>query len=290
MRKILHGVALLLLFLGAGATVAEAQGTQWTLYTNQGPTETLDAAPGWEVGTRFTSSKPGKIVGFWFWRAEGETGSNYAKLWTNSGTKLKTSNAFPARPGWVMVLLNTPVDIAANTTYRVSVNTNTKQVKKGGAYAFDGPLSNGPLYSDGGYYGQPVGAMPNSSSASYYFIDVIFEEYPAKADLVISDINPFSGTSVVITVCNNGNANAAQTYTRLHHWVAPLPTGQGWVQTLIDLYTPPIAAGQCINVTYSDPSAVGYHHEYTVDVDSHGVVSEASETNNRAKRTWDRYY
>lgn len=294
MRKLFVGVTLLLLFLGAGTTGVEAQAPTWTIFTNQTPTETLDAAPGWEVGTRFRSSKPGKVIGFRFWRAAGETGTNYGKLWTNSGTRLKMSNAFPSGTGWVTVYLNTPVTISANTTYRVSVNTNTKQVKKGGAYVYDGHITNGPLFSDGGYYGQPLNAMPTAESASYFFVDVIFEEYvppPPKPDLYIGDINPFSGTKVSITVCNGGAADVTvNTYTRLAHWVAPLPTGPGWWQEIIDLFTPgPIPVGQCKLVEYTTPSAVGYHHEYHVDADSQNQVSESNETNNRAIRTWDRW-
>ena len=130
MKKLFASVILVLLSLVAGALAAEAQGPTWTIFTTQTPTETLDASPGWEVGTRFSSSKAGKVIGFRFWRAAGETGSNYGKLWTNSGQRLKMSKAFPSGTGWVEIYLDTPVSITANTTYRVSVNTNTKQVKK----------------------------------------------------------------------------------------------------------------------------------------------------------------
>ncbi|MFL5542155.1 MAG: hypothetical protein ACJ8J0_24425, partial [Longimicrobiaceae bacterium] len=52
-------------------------GTRWTLYTSQTPESTLAGAePGWEVGTRFYSTVPGRIVGLRFWRAVGETGTN----------------------------------------------------------------------------------------------------------------------------------------------------------------------------------------------------------------------
>lgn len=285
--KLLVGAALLVLSLATGASTAEAQ-TTWNIFTTQTPTETLDAAPGWEVGTRFSSSKAGKVIGFRFWRASGETGSNYAKLWTNTGTKLATSSAFPSGTGWVETYLNNPVSISANTTYRLSVNTNTKQVKKGGAYVFDGHIYNGPLFSDSGYYGQPLNAMPTAESASMYFVDVIFEETVPKPDLYISNINPFSGSNVVITVCNQGAGNAGTSYTRLAHWAAPLPTGQGQWLVIIDLYTPAIAAGQCTNVSYGSSSPVGYHNEYHVDADSLGGVSETSETNNRLILYWNR--
>jgi hypothetical protein len=263
---------------------------RWSLYDSQTPTENLDATGGWEVGTRFSSTARGRVVGFRFYRAAGETGTNYGRLWTNTGTKLKTSNPFPSGTGWVTVMLDNPVEISANTTYRVSVNTNTRQAKTGGGYAYNGALSNGPLYSDGGYYGQPAGAFPTSSSASYFFIDVIFEEYVVtpKPDLYIYDINPFSGSSVVITVCNAGDAPAAASYTRYYHWQAP-PVGNGQVVALVDLSTPAMNASECKNIPVADPSPVGYAHDYQATADIGGVVAESNESNNWAKRTWRRY-
>ncbi|HEX6371112.1 MAG TPA: DUF4082 domain-containing protein [Longimicrobium sp.] len=275
---------------GEASRVTATANPRWSLYSSQTPTENLDATGGWEVGTRFTSSARGKVVGFRFYRAAGETGTNYGRLWTNTGTKLKTSNPFPSGTGWVTVMLDNPVEISANTTYRVSVNTNTRQAKTGGGYAFNGPLSSGPLYSDGGYYGQPAGSFPTSSSASYFFIDVIFEEYvapPAMPDLYIGDINPFDGSNVYIRVCNNGTADAGASYTRLWHWVAPLSGGNGWWKTMVNIATPPIPAGQCVTIVYASSSYYQYRNEYHVDADIGGVVAESIETNNRGVRTWE---
>jgi hypothetical protein len=140
--------------------------------------------PGSQVGTRFYSSVPGRIVGFRFWRAVGETGTNTVKLWTDSGTQLVSKSiSTSTTSGWRPALLKTPfvdqsVCIDANTYYRVSVNTNTKQVKTGGGYSFYGALSNGPLYSSGSNYGQPINVMPTTSSNSYFFVDVVFEDDP----------------------------------------------------------------------------------------------------------------
>lgn len=160
-------------------------GTRWTLFTDQTPESTLDGVePGWEVGHRFYSTVPGRIVAFRFWRAVDETGTNTAKLWRDSGTLLR-SKAISSGPvsGWRAALLKTPfidqsVCIQAYTWYRVSVNTNSKQVKTGGGYSFYGPLGTGPLYSNGSNYGQPINVMPTTSSNSYFFVDVTFEDDP----------------------------------------------------------------------------------------------------------------
>lgn len=267
---------------------------EWSLYSSQQPTEFLDAAPGWEVGTRFTSSKAGRILGFRFYRAPGESGTNYGRLWNSAGQRLKQSNPFPSGTGWVTVMLDNPVAITAGSTYRVSVNTNVKQAKTGGGYAYNGALSSGPLYSDGGYYGQPTGSMPTSSSASYFFVDVIFEEYvpPApKPDLYVREIWPFDGQNVQITVCNNGNADSGAFNTRLWHWVAPLPTGQGWWKTMTDnIAFPNVPAGnQCVTRSFASSSLRPYRNEYHVWADIGGVVAESDENNNRAVRVWEWY-
>lgn len=289
MKKFFITATLVFFVFAAGPRVSQAQAPTWTIFTTQTPTETLDATPGWEVGTRFRSSKAGKVIGFRFWRAVGETGSNYGKLWTDSGTQLKKSKAFPSGTGWVEIILDNPVNISVNTTYRVSVNTNTRQVKKGGAYAFDGPISEGPLYSDGGYYGQPINAMPTSNSASMFFVDVIFEEFVPKPDLYIGDINPFNGNNVYATVCNMGNTNAGPSTARLFHSRSPLPTGPiNWQQTCF-MPTPALAVNQCAVVGCVSPSPVGTHNDYHVDADFYNVVMESNETNNRGYRFWDRY-
>lgn len=156
----------------------------YTIFTSQTPASTLDATPGWEVGTRFYTSVEGCVIGFRFYRASGETGSNQVKLWTNSGTLLRSRTVASSGTGWKELYLYHPladhrVCIAANTYYRVSVNTNTAQVKTFGAFD-NGPITNGPLTATQGYYGQPTGSMPGTVSNSNFFVDVIFQEGPLQ--------------------------------------------------------------------------------------------------------------
>jgi hypothetical protein len=263
----------------------------WTIFTTQEPNEILDAAPGWEVSTRFHTTKRGKVVGFRFYRAPGETGSNYGRLWTDNGTRLKQSVAFPSGTGWVEVRLGTPVELSENTNYRVSVNTNTKQVKRGGGFAFDGPITNGPLYASGSHYGQPTGSMPTTSSASMFFVDVIFEEYVPplpKPDLQIAYIqsllvNSANQEIVRIRVCNIGDADAPQSYTRLQWYIAPLPSGYGWVQRDQAYLTRALAAnGDCENKDIPTPTTSIHPacHQFHAWADFNNLVPESNENNN----------
>jgi Domain of unknown function (DUF4082) len=262
----------------------------WTIFTTQQPTEFLDATSGWEVSTRFHSSKRGKIVGFRFYRAPGETGYNYGKLWTDSGQRLKMSKAFPSGTGWVEIRLDTPVEISENTNYRVSVNTNTRQAKKGGAFAFDGAISNGPLYASGSHYGQPINAMPTSGSASMFFVDVIFEEYvppPPQPNLYVNRLQTlltYNGQEIVLVrVCNAGNADAPATYTRLQWYIAPLPSGWGWVQRDQAYLTRALAAnGDCQDLTIPTPttSIRPACHQFAAWADFDFRVPESAENDN----------
>jgi hypothetical protein len=264
-------------------------GARWSLYNGQTPTETLDAGStgGWEVATRFTSSKKGKVIGFRFYRASGETGTNTARLWTESGQQLASANFPSGGAGWTEVYLSASAaaSINANTNYRVSVNTNQTQVKTGGGYAFNGALTSGPLYSEGGYYGQPMGSMPNSYSSSYFFVDVIFEEYVPLPDLYVAQVVAFGGTNfqgqevINVTVCNAGDGAAAASTLRVHTWVAPF-TGGGYWKPNADYYTPALNPGGCYTLQPPVNSVRGATNDYQVLTDALDVVYESNEGNN----------
>jgi hypothetical protein len=271
-----------------GPSLATAPvGARWSLYTSQTPTETLDATGGWEVGTRFTSSKKGKVIGFRFYRASGETGTNTARLWTDGGQQLASANFPSGGAGWKEVYLSASAAAAinANTYYRVSVNTNTAQVKTNGGYAFYGALSNGPLYSSGSHYGQPTGSMPNTSSASYFFVDVIFEEYVPLPDLYISGVWAFGGTDywgnevIEVHVCNRGDGVAAGSTLRVHHRVAPYSGGSYWKPSS-DWGTPSVNPGTCTKLFPYVNSVSQATNDYQVMTDVTDVVYESNEGNN----------
>ncbi len=163
-----------------------ASGDKWTIFGTQTPASTLDATGGWEVGTRFYVTADGCITRVRFYRAAGETGSNTVKLWTNSGTLLHTEtfSQYNANTGWNYVELrdhglgpavDLSICIQKNTYYRITVNTNSKQVKTMG-YFDGGPVVRGPLVADKGYYGQPTGSMPTTATGSGFFVDVTFTE------------------------------------------------------------------------------------------------------------------
>ena len=163
-----------------------ATGDTWRIFTTQTPADIVDATGGWEVATRFKASVAGCITHLHFYRASTETGANNLKLWTDSGTKLLDIQVSSPTAGWNTVQLfsspgfgpyfNISVCIPANTYYRVSVNTNSKQAKTYDYFTANGSITRGPLTADYSYYGQPTGSMPTQGSTSIYFVDVTFQE------------------------------------------------------------------------------------------------------------------
>ena len=279
----------------AGPQLATAPvGPQWYIFTYQEPAQYLDAAPGWEAGTRFKTSKAGKIVGLWFWRAPGETGTNTGRLWTESGQQLASADFPGGSSGWVYVQLQTPVAIAVNTNYRVSVNTNTEQAKTFGYFNEYGPIVNGPLTADAGYYGQPTGSMPTQHSGSIFFVDVQFQEDVPLPNLYVAAIDPrfndINGNPVLfIRICNEGPGAAGSTYLRYRHDTTPIGGGTRTIGPNWHLYVPGLAAGACYDHRPQEYSAVGYFHEYHVWADINDAVYETNE-NNYAYSSWARQF
>lgn len=296
-RPLLVAAALALAACSDSITHPTAEGTApvlsqaptWTIFTSQTPTETLDATPGWEVATRFSSSKAGKVIGFRFWRANGETGTNTARLWQDNGTQLASASFSSGGTGRQTVYLNNPVSIAAGTSFRVSVNTNSAQVKTFG-YLQNNPIVNGPLTADYSYYGQPTGSMPTNGSFSTFFVDVIFEENVPLPNLYVPGVylggqNLWGQEIVTIHVCNNGSAAAAQSMLRLKHWTAP-PSGGAWTLKSNNLYvTASMAAGGCVGLQPLGASTIGWNL-YEVFADDTKVVLESNENDNYNYATW----
>lgn len=157
----------------AGSPRKLVYGSPETIFTTQTPASTLDGAG--EVATRFYSASPGRIVGFRFWKAEGETGTHTIRLWSGGGTEMvrKTLTSESAS-GWQTVYISAVNVGAAPRKYTVSVNVNSKHVKTFGVFG-SWVITNDWLTADMGFYGT-AGTFPNTSSSSNFFVDVIFEQ------------------------------------------------------------------------------------------------------------------
>lgn len=163
----------------AQSIVLPPDGPRWapkdSIYTTQTPTEFLDASPGWQVATRFIPDYDGRFVGYRFYKAPGETGSHTARLYTTSGQLVHSATFGAETPsGWQRVTFSTLVYGYAGQEYYITVNTNTRQAKAGGYFAFTGPILRNWGGAYGGAYGQPINTFPSSGSASSFFVDVYY--------------------------------------------------------------------------------------------------------------------
>jgi Domain of unknown function (DUF4347)/Domain of unknown function (DUF4082) len=151
-----------------------------SIFTTQTPdnpnaSDGVGAAADYELGMEFVSAKAGQINAIRYYKASTETGSHTGRIWSSTGTLLG-SVAFTNETavGWQQQALTKPIDIAANTTYVVSVNANLSFAVSGGGLG----ITNGDLtaVNDGsnGVFDSTPGNFPTSSNNANYFRDIVF--------------------------------------------------------------------------------------------------------------------
>lgn len=162
--------------------ISTYQGSLQSIFTTQTPdnpnqSDGVGAAGDYELGTEFVSAKAGKIDAIRYYKAPSETGSHTGNVWSSTGTLLG-SVVFTneTASGWQQQALTTPLNIAANTTYVVSVNANSYFAVSGNAIATT--ITNGDLsaVADGsnGVYNSTPAVFPTASNNSNYFRDIVF--------------------------------------------------------------------------------------------------------------------
>ncbi len=155
-------------------------GTAQTLFTTQTPAQvnlTDGATVNYELGMRFTATIAGKITAVRFYKAPSERGTHVGTIWSSTGQRLAQATfTTETASGWQEARLSTPLSIAANTEYTVSVNTGSSYYVAT-TNGLASRISNGNLRSvvgNNGVFG-PVAARPTSSwSSANYFRDVVF--------------------------------------------------------------------------------------------------------------------
>ncbi|AFY40834.1 N,N-dimethylformamidase beta subunit family domain-containing protein [Nostoc sp. PCC 7107] len=160
---------------------ANPSGNTQVVLTNQVPSiaNNIDNnGTSYELGMKFRSARSGQVTLLRFWKAPSETGTHVGKLWTATGTLLASVTfTNETASGWQEQLLDTPINIQANTTYVVSVNVNSHY-----AITYDElatSIINGDVSSvaDGnnGLYNVNVHSFPqNSYRNSNYYRDIGF--------------------------------------------------------------------------------------------------------------------
>ncbi|MBE9033811.1 DUF4082 domain-containing protein [aff. Roholtiella sp. LEGE 12411] len=256
--------------------MAQAQ-TQQTVFTNQVPSNpnASDSGTSYELGMNFRSTSAGQITAIRYWKAPSETGSHVGKIWAaTGGTPLATVTfTNETASGWQQQALNTPVNIQANTTYVVSVNSNSYFSLTYDQLAT--PIVNGVLSSvaDGnnGAFGSPNNFPNNSFRNSNYFRDLVFT---ANGIPTIAKVSGDNQTGTAGTALSNplvvevkdasGNAQSAVTVnfavTSGGGSVSPtsaVTNASGQASTVLTLGTTPGAINPVTNTVSATASSIG---------------------------------
>ena len=161
-----------------------------------------------EVGMKFRADVPGSVIGVKFYKGSNNTGPFLGHLWNMSGTQLEeqsyTNNT--ADEGWQEIIFDTPVPIAASTTYIISYFTQSGNYSFAGNY-FIADIYNPPLraLADGvdglnGVYNYYASGFPASSfNASNYWVDVLFApDTPIdNTPPTVTSVTPLNGATNV---------------------------------------------------------------------------------------------
>jgi len=175
-----------------------------------------------ELGTKWSSSVSGQVIGVRYYKQSISTGTNTGTLWTSAGAVLATGTfTNQSASGWQTLFFASPVNVTAGTTYVVSYHTTH--------YAYDTsyfvaarnvtPLT-APINAGVYAYGTSTVFPANVYAASTYYADVMF----------VAGTTP---TASILTSCA---------------WLADGVTWQ------CNAVTKNMAAGQAIKVTVSSGS------------------------------------
>jgi hypothetical protein len=131
----------------------------------------------YELGTKVIVDQPATLASIRWWKDSKELGSHTARVWSSSGTLLATLPfTSETASGWQQMNFATPLPLAANTVYIVSININNYFVTTRSGLAI--PLTAGIAHSandvKNGVYGSAAGVFPTTSYGSTnYFVDVV---------------------------------------------------------------------------------------------------------------------
>jgi hypothetical protein len=189
-----------------------------TLLTTQSPQQTnvYIGSINRELGIKFTSSVGGQINAIRFWKPSNDTGLHVGRVWTTSGQQLASVNfTNETSSGWQQQSLATPLSVAANTVYVVTVNTANRYYVLT-PYGLASKIVHNDLSSVLGTDGVigPAGSFPVETYLSAdFFRDVVFTPaspatQPAltsnPANLNFGNVNVGSSGTQAVTLTNTG--------------------------------------------------------------------------------------
>lgn len=242
-----------------------------SLFKSQQPTAADVNGGAQELGMKFQASTPGQITAIRFWKAPSETGTHIGHIWSATGTLLASVNfSGETASGWQTQQLSSPLTIAANTTYVVSVTVNSYYVATLGGLATS--VVNGSLSSvaDGrnGVFGAAKAFPTNTYQNANYFVDLAFEPgsqlikasgdnqagapgatlaTPLVAEVLDPNGQPLAGTTVNFSVTSGGGSVSP---------ASAVTDSNGQAKTNLTLG--PAAGGNIVQATASNIGSVSF--------------------------------
>jgi hypothetical protein len=171
-----------------------------------------------EVGVGFRSDVDGYITALRFYKGNLNTGTHVGKLWTSTGVQLAAVTfTGETASGWQTAVLDSPVQILANTTYVASYFSPSgyfAEQANGLVSSVDNPplhaLANG---ADGpnGVYRFGSSGFPTGGSGFNYWVDVVFNTTvgPDTTPPTVVAVTPLSG-AVEVSVPTNVTARFSE--------------------------------------------------------------------------------
>jgi Domain of unknown function (DUF4082)/Malectin domain/Bacterial Ig-like domain len=149
--------------------------------TVSNPVQDARVGPGpwsYELGTKIVLDQPATLASIRFWKDARETGTHTARVWSATGTLLATLpvTGETVGGGWQQANFATPLPLAANTVYIVSVNANAffSTTRSGLATPLTSGIAHSAADVKNGVYGSAAGLFPtNFFSSTNYFVDVV---------------------------------------------------------------------------------------------------------------------
>lgn len=129
-----------------------------------------------KLGTVFSSTQAGRIMGIRFYRADAARQTYKAQLWSGSDERLASVTFRATRgPGWKVVRFDEPVQIKAGRRYTAAyVTPDGGYPRDKNSLSPSHTVTNGPLTAHRGTYLHGAGRPVKSSQQSNYYVDVIF--------------------------------------------------------------------------------------------------------------------
>lgn len=138
------------------------------------PVQQDDPGTNYELSTRYTASEDLTITKIRVWSGQSvNVAARNARIWTTAGVVQRTIDIDDTLPsGWQEYALDTTLEVANGASFDVSYSTTRYY----GAVAGDYPNASSDTFltATGGRFIESIGSHPNTLTASFYGIDVVY--------------------------------------------------------------------------------------------------------------------